>query len=308
MPDYISTGRAYYPMTKPAISSSPVRRSNSVLGIVLMLSAMFSFAVGDAIAKILTTDFHPVQIIWFRQIGLFIGVCVIIAGRGLSVLRTNRPALQMSRGALVIVSSVLFVYAIRHVPLADAVAASFVAPFFVTIFGAWILGEDVGVRRWSAVIVGFIGALIIIRPGMGVIHPTVLLVVIAAGFFAARQVMGRLLADKDKTITTVAYTAITASIVVSVPLPFVWVTPTFGVIWIYLFVLAFSGAFGEILIIKSLEVAEAAAVAPFHYTIIIWGTLYGYLIFQELPDQWTLVGTVIIVAAGLYTLRRGRLK
>ena len=80
---------------------------------------MFSFAVGDAIAKILTTDFHPVQIIWFRQIGLFIGVCVIIAGRGLSVLRTNRPALQMSRGALVIVSSVLFVYAIRHVPLAD---------------------------------------------------------------------------------------------------------------------------------------------------------------------------------------------
>lgn len=273
-----------------------------------MLSAMFSFAAGDTIAKVLTTDFHPVQIIWFRQLGLFIGVCVFISVRGLSVLRTGRPALQMSRGALVIVSSVLFVYAIRHAPLADAIAASFVAPFFVTILGAWILGERVGIRRWSAVIVGFIGALVIIRPGMGVIHPAVLLVVLAAGFFAARQVIGRLLADTDKTLTTVAYTAITASIVVSIPLPFVWITPEFGIIWVYLFGLALSGAIGEILIIKSLEVAEAAVVAPFHYTILLWGTLYGYLIFHQLPDRWTLVGTVIIVAAGLYTLRRGRIK
>lgn len=269
---------------------------------------MFSFAAGDTIAKVLTTDFHPVQIIWFRQLGLFIGVCVFISVRGLSVLRTGRPALQMSRGALVIVSSVLFVYAIRHAPLADAIAASFVAPFFVTILGAWILGERVGIRRWSAVIVGFIGALVIIRPGMGVIHPAVLLVVLAAGFFAARQVIGRLLADTDKTLTTVAYTAITASIVVSIPLPFVWITPEFGIIWVYLFGLALSGAIGEILIIKSLEVAEAAVVAPFHYTILLWGTLYGYLIFHQLPDRWTLVGTVIIVAAGLYTLRRGRIK
>lgn len=285
-----------------------MRQTNSYLGIILMLAAMFSFAAGDLIAKVLTSDFHPIQIIWFRQLGLFLGICIIIGVRGLSILSTERPVLQMSRGALVVLSSILFVYAIRYAPLADAVAASFVAPFFITILGAWILSERVGIRRWSAVLIGFVGALVIVRPGMGIIHPAVMLVVLAAAFFAARQVIGRLLADTDKTITTIAYTAITASLVISIALPFVWQTPTFGITWLYLFALAVAGAIGEILIIKSLEVAEAAVVAPFHYTIILWGTLYGYLVFNELPDYWTLVGTVIIVAAGLYTLQRGHLK
>jgi len=273
-----------------------------------MLCAMFSFAAGDAVAKILTSDFHPIQIIWFRQLGLFLGVCVLICIRGVSVLHTRRPALQMSRGILVVFSSVLFVFAIRHVALADAVAASFVAPFFVTIMGALILRESVGIRRWSAVIVGFMGALLIVRPGMGVIHPAVLLVVLAAAFFSARQILGRLLADTDKTITTIAYTAITASLLITIPLPFIWQTPEFGITWVYLAILAVSGAVGEILIINALEVAEAGVVAPLHYTIIIWGTLYGYLIFNQLPDQWTLIGTAIIVAAGLYTLRRDAAK
>jgi len=149
---------------------------------------------------------------------------------------------------------------------------------------------------------------LIVRPGMGVIHPAVLLVVLAAAFFSARQILGRLLADTDKTITTIAYTAITASLLITIPLPFIWQTPEFGITWVYLAILAVSGAVGEILIINALEVAEAGVVAPLHYTIIIWGTLYGYLIFNQLPDQWTLIGTAIIVAAGLYTLRRDAVK
>jgi len=265
---------------------------------------MFAFALGDVLAKILTKDFHPLQIIWFRQLGLFVGACLLVSVRGLSILHTQRPILQMTRGVLVIFSSILFVFAVRHAPLADALAASFVAPFFVTILGAIVLGERVGIRRWSAVIVGFIGAVVMLRPGMGVIHPAVLLVVLAAFFFSARQVIGRLLADKDATITTIAYTAITASVLISIPLPFFWITPESGTTWLYLLILAISGAIGEVLIIKSLEVAEVSAVAPFHYTVIIWGTLYGYLVFHQLPDQWTILGTIIIVAAGLYTLRR----
>jgi len=271
-----------------------------------MLSGMFLFGAGDMLAKLLTNSFHPIQIIWFRQSGLFLGVLVILLMRGVSILRTTKPALQISRGALVVASSLLFVYAVRYAPLADAVAASFVAPFFITILGALLLKEKVGLRRWSAVVVGFIGALIITRPGLGVIHPAVLLVVLAAALFATRQVIGRLLADTDRTITTVAYTAITSSFLITLALPFVWKMPLTATQWALLIGMAAVAGIGEVLLIRALEVAEASVVAPIHYTIIIWASVYGYFVFNEIPDNWTLLGTTIIVAAGLYTLQRGK--
>ena len=273
-----------------------------------MLCAMFLFSVGDMTAKLLTSEFHPIQIIWFRQSGLLVGVLIFIALRGFSVLNSAQPKLQITRGVLVVFSSLLFVFAVRYAPLADATAASFVAPFFVTILGAFVLKEKVGIRRWSAVIIGFIGALIIIRPGMSVIHPAVMLVVLAAALFATRQVIGRLLSDTDKTITTIAYTALTASLIISAPLPLVWTMPGSAKLWGLLILMAATAAVAEVLVIRALEVAEAAVVAPIHYTIIIWATMYGYLIFDQLPDIWTLLGTSIIVFAGFYTLRRGKLK
>ena len=265
---------------------------------------MFMFSAGDMIAKLLTTSFSPIQIIWFRQLGLCLGVTLLLGIKGTSILRTTRPALQITRGALVICSSLLFVFAVKTVPLADAVAASFVAPFFLTILGAIILKEQVGIRRWSAVIVGFVGALIIIRPGLNAIHPAVMLVVIAAAFYAARQIIGRVLADEDSTITTICYTALISSLLISVPLPFVWVWPETNTLWLLLCSIAVLGAIGEVMIIKALEVAEAGVVASMHYSLIVWGTIYGYFVFDQLPDNWTVIGTLIIMAAGLYTLRR----
>jgi len=271
-----------------------------------MLGAMFLFAAGDMFAKLLTDAFHPVQIIWFRQSGLFAGVIVLLLLKGRHVLHSAQPALQITRGVLVVCSSLLFVFAVRYVALADAVAASFVSPFFVTMLGAILLKEKVGLRRWSAVVVGFIGALIIIRPGMGAIHPAVMLVVLAAALFSTRQVIGRLLADTDKPVTTVAYTALTASLVISIALPFFWQTPATLLQWSLLFGMAAVAGVGEIFVIKALEVANAAVTAPIHYTIIIWATVYGYFVFDQLPDYWTLLGTAIIVAAGIYTLQRGK--
>lgn len=290
----------------PLHSAVRTRRSSSRLGIFLMLGAMFLFSAGDTMAKFLTSTFHPVQIIWFRQLGLLFGVFILLAMRGTSILISRQPKLQISRGVLAVFSSLLFVYAVRYVPLTDAVAASFVAPFFLTMAGAFILKEPVGIRRWSAVAVGFFGALIVIRPGMGVVHPAAMLVVAAACFYAARQVIGRLLADTDQTVTTIAYTAITASLVISIPLPFFFKMPVTFVSWALLFGMAAVAAVAEVMVIKALEVAEAANVAPIHYTLIIWGTFYGYFVFGQLPDQWTWIGTAIIVAAGLYTLKRGK--
>jgi len=269
---------------------------------------MFLFSAVDTQAKFLTTDFHPAQVIWFRQLGLFIGVIILLAMKGPSILSTAQPALQLIRGVLAICSGLLFVYAIRHAELVDAVAVSFVAPFFLTILGAFFLGEKVGIRRWSAVAVGFIGAIIIIRPGTDAVHPAVLLVLVAALAYALRQVIGRKLADTDKTHTTIAYTAIISTLLISLPMPLVWNNPVSTSQVLLIILMATMAAAGEILVIKSLEVAEAVVVAPIHYTLIIWGTIYGYLVFGQLPDRWTWVGTAIIVMAGLFTLRRSHSK
>jgi len=292
----------------PPSAAGHTRQSNSKLGILLMLGGMFLFSAVDTQAKFLTDTFHPAQIIWFRQLGLFIGVLILIGMKGSAVLSTRQPLLQLTRGGLAICSAVLFVYAIRHAELADAVAVSFVAPFFLTILGAIFLGEKVGIRRWSAVVIGFIGAMIIIRPGTGAVHPAVLLVVIAALFYALRQVIGRKLADTDKTHTTIAYTAIIGSLLITLPMPFVWITPETGTQIILIITMSLMAAVAEILVIRALEVAEAVVVAPIHYTLIIWGTMYGYIVFGHFPDTWTWIGTAVIISAGVFTLMRSHRK
>lgn len=269
-----------------------------------MALGFFTFSASDTLAKLLTDDFHPFQVAWMRMAGLFLGVCIVIARRGTGVLRTSKPHLQIVRGFVAACSITLFVFAINHVPLADAVAVSFVAPFIVTIFGAWILKEPVGIRRWLAVLAGFIGMLVVIRPGLGVFHPAIFLVLIAALFFAIRQLTSRWLSGVDPIVTTVCYTAIVAFSILSVFQPFVWVTPTSAKIVFLIIAMALISAASEILVIRALDIAHSVVLAPLHYTLIIWGTLYGYFVFGNLPDQWTLLGCSVIIVSGLYNLYR----
>lgn len=271
-----------------------------------MAGGMFLFSAVDTQAKFLTDTLHPIQIAWSRQLGLLFGVVVLLAVRGGSVLRTQHPFLQITRGALAAGSATVFIIAVSFVPLADAVAVSFVAPFMVTVLGALVLKEKVGIRRWTAVIIGFLGAMIVIRPGLGVVHPAVLLVLVAATFYSLRQIISRALSGSDRTVTTVAYTALVGSLLLSLPLPFVWQWPVSATQLTLLAGTAILAALAEILVIKALEVAEAAVVAPVHYTLLIWGTMYGYLVFAQLPDLWTWIGASIIVATGVYTLHRER--
>lgn len=272
-----------------------------------MAVGFFLFAAVDAEAKFLTDSLHPVQIAWSRQLGLLIGVLILLSVRGISVLRTTHPWLQIGRGALAAGSATLFIVAVTYVPIADAVAVTFAAPFLVTIMGALLLGERVGVRRWTAISIGFIGMLIVIRPGLGVFHPAMFLVLVAAAFFALRQILSRKLSGSDRTATTVAYTALSASVILSVPLPFVWQTPVWGRETGILVSMALIAALAEILVIKSLELAQAVVLAPVHYSLLIWGTMYGWLVFDQLPDAWTWLGALIVVASGVYTLHRERL-
>lgn len=267
---------------------------------------MFLFSAVDTQAKFLTDTLHPIQIVWFRQLGLLIGVFVILGFRGLSVLRTAYPALQITRGALAAGSATIFIVAVSYVPLADAVAVSFVAPFIVTLLGALVLREPVGIRRWSAVTIGFLGTLIVIRPGMGAIHPAVALVIVAATLFALRQILSRVLSGSDRTVTTVAYTALVSSFILTFPLPFVWQWPQTNTELVLLASMSLMAAAAETFVIKALEVAQAVVVAPLQYSLILWSTVYGYLVFADLPDFWTWTGALIIVATGAYTLHRER--
>lgn len=272
-----------------------------------MALGMFLFSGVDTMGKFLTETVHPVQIVWFRQLGLLFGVIVLICMRGRSVLVSTNPMLQVGRGVLAACSATLFIVGVSYVPLADAVAITFVAPFMVTVMGALILREPVGIRRWTAVLVGFIGTLVVIRPGMGVIHPAAILLIVAASAFALRQVLSRILAGEDKTQTTVAYTAIVSWTLLTVPLPFIWQSPSNGLEITLLLAMGVVAAFAEVLVIMALDAAQAVVVAPVQYSLLIWGTFYGFVVFGQLPDAWTWLGAAIIVATGLYTLNRERL-
>lgn len=296
------------PVTQAApLKDAPApRKLDNMRALVLMAAGMFLFSLADTQAKFLTQTLNPLQIVWSRQLGLLAGVVVLLFMQGSPVLHTEHPKLQILRGILAAASAALFIVAVRYVPLADAVAVSFVAPFVVTVFGALLLREPVGIRRWAAVTVGFIGTLIVIRPGAGVIHPAAFLVVVAASLFAFRQILSRHLAASDRTATTVAYTALVSVVILTLPLPFVWQMPQSMMEITLLAGLACCAAAGEFLVIKALEIGQAVVVAPVQYTLLLWGTIYGFLVFGQLPDGWTWVGALIIVATGLYTLHRER--
>lgn len=289
------------PVSPQAVPSP--RRVENGKGLFFMALGMFLFSAVDTMAKFLSESLHPFQIVWTRQLGLLVVAVFLVATRGAGLLKTGHPRLQLLRGGVAACSAALFIFGVSYVPLADAVAISFVAPFMVTVMGAFLLREPVGLRRWLAVALGFAGALIVIRPGLGVVHPAAGLIVLAAFFFAIRQIVSRVLSDSDRTATTIVYTALVSVLVLTLPVLFVWQTPTAEQVPL-LIMLALLAAAAEICVIKALELAMAVVVAPVQYSLILWGTFYGFVVFGQLPDAWTWAGTALIVATGLYTFRR----
>ena len=285
-------------------SSASQKYNENLAGIICFALAMFLFSAVDTTAKLLTDSFHPIQVAWSRQIGLLLGIVILLIVKGPVILKTVHPWLQIGRGLLAGTSALLFIFAISVVPIADAVAVSFIAPFFVTILGAFILREHVGVRRWTAIGVGFVACLIIIRPGLGIFNPAVILVVIAAIAYACRQILSRILSSSESMVTTISYTGLAASVLLTLPLPFVWRTPVWGSETLLLLVLAILAALAEIMVIKALELSQAVVLAPVHYTLLIWGTIYGWFVFGQLPDEWTWFGASIIFVTGTYMVRR----
>lgn len=297
-----------HPHTTSAANANTPTATDNLRGVAFMILAMFIFAIVDGIAKYLTQSFHPLQVVWVRQAGLFAGALFFLFLHGRKIMRSHHIPLQIIRGLCAALSAVLFIFGISKVALADATAVTFVAPLFVVIIGALFLKEPVGIHRWSAVVIGFIGTLLIIRPGFEGFQLALFLPLIAAGFFAIRQIISRYLASSDSLATTLCYTAITSFAVMCVPTLFVWQAPITFDANLLMIVLALLGLCGEMLVIKALSTGLAVVVAPMHYTILIWTSLYGFIFFHQLPDIFTWAGGGIIIATGLYTLYREHVK
>ena len=267
-----------------------------------MLLAIFLFSCVDAIGKLLTVHIHPLQVGWTRQLGIAVIALYLIARRGRGVLRTNSRWLQIARAATVAGASTLIYFALQHVPLADATAVLFVGPFMITVVAAIFLKEPVGFRRWITIIIGFAGTLLVVRPGMGIVHPAIFFVFLTAAFFAARQIIARILATRDPIETTIVYTGLGSVTILSIPLLSVWQTPDSLYVVGLCCAIALIAGVAEICMIKSVEMTLAVVVAPVMYTMIVWSVLIGLVIFKQVPDLSTIFGAGIIIGSGIYSL------
>jgi drug/metabolite transporter (DMT)-like permease len=220
-------------------------------------------------------------------------------------VRTKRFNLQILRSFLGLGATFTFWWALVFISLADCVAIAFLSPLLVTALSALLLGEKVGVHRWGAVILGFAGVMIIIRPGMGIVHWAVVLPLIMSLFWANYQITTRILSRTDNALTTLFYTASGALFFTTLVVWWVWVTPTFKQ-WLILACSGFLGTMGHYFLIKAFELAPASMLAPFSYTSILWSILLGYVLFGDFPDEWTIAGVVIVISSGLYIIQRER--
>ena len=281
---------------------------NNPRGILLMALAFALFAVADTIAKVLLEYYPPVQVVFIRMLGLFLGVNFIMLYNLKWVGKTQNLSKQLLRGLAQAGSALSFLIGLRTIQIADATSIAFVAPLFVIVLSYYILKEPIGIRRWLAVIIGFSGTFIIIRPGFEIINIGHLFIIIAALLFALRQILSRLLASSDNPLTTAFFTAYTSFFIFVLFQPLVW-TPIADKNHIFLFFVfaAFAGI-AEFLVIKSLQIAHAVVVSPLQYTLLIWVTIFGFLIWGILPDFYTFLGASVIIATGLYSLHRERLR
>ncbi|SIQ48701.1 Uncharacterized membrane protein [Paracoccus thiocyanatus] len=277
-------------------------RPTQLRGIVLLLLAIFLFTLMDATGKHLSTLYHPVQVVWIRFLTNLAIVAAIFAPRLRATLATRRPVVQAFRGLTQLCSILLFFSALQFVGLAEATAIMDINPVLITLGAALFLGESIGIRRILGILAALCGALLIIRPGAGVFHPAALLALAAAFTYAAGAILTRV-ARSDSTATSILWSALVGTALSSLAVPLVWQPIAIGDIWAFLLLGGF-GTAAQALLIRAFSLAEAAAIAPFGYTGLIWAGLWGWLFWGTLPDRWTVIGALIIVAAGLYVWMR----
>jgi len=265
-----------------------------------MCAACVLFPIMNGIVKLLTATYEPTQIVWFRIVVHLGLVALVFTPRmGLDLFRTRRIGLQFVSSVMMLLSTLLFFSAVKSVGVAEAIAVSFMAPLAVVLLAWPLLGERFTTMRIVAVVLGFAGVLVVIRPGTSVFQWASVLLLGSALCYAIYQVIIRRLAGVDHPATSIFYSVLLGAIVMSVLMPFVWMWPMNLVDWLLLLSLGALGGFGHYCVARALTYASANLIAPLNYTQMLGSVIVGYLMFAEVPDAYTWFGTVLIIGAGL---------
>ena len=287
---------------------APARADRPLRGITLLLLSGIFLGTSDATSKYLSTTLPSVEIAWIRfLVFALIMIPAMVPTSPVFSLRTRRPMLQVTRGMALLGSSLLFISGLRFLPIAEASATSFVSPLFVTALSIFFLGEKVGLRRWLAAAVGLMGVMIVLRPGTSAFHPAAFFPVVSALAWACTLILTRKMSGQEHTVVTMTYSSIVGFAVLCALVPFVWVTPTWHDILLGI-VIGLASTAGQWIVVLAFRYADASVLAPFSYIQLLWVTLLGFAIFGEVPDVWTVVGAAFIVASGLYTAHRERVR
>ncbi len=279
-----------------------------VLGVLLMVLAMIIIPFLDAIAKELSTRYSVLQITWARYFFHFaLMLPLALATYGRQALVVKSTGMQILRGGFLMASTFLYFSALALIPLADALALVFIYPFVVTVLSVVILKEPVGIRRWMAVLVGLLGALIIVRPGFSDFGIGTMLALAAGITYGCYLISTRKLANTAPPMVTLTFTALIGVVVLSILVPYGWQTPTTAD-WLWMILLGTIAALGHYLIIRAFEFVEASILAPYGYTEILMACLLGYVVFGDLPDILTWIGIATIIISGIYISVRERHK
>ncbi len=282
-------------------------RAQRLTGIALMCGAIACFSLLDTTAKYLNLHMSTLEVAWARYTGAFLFPLILSnpwTRPGLTV--TPRPGLQIGRSVLLLASTLCNFAALRYLQLDEAQALTFSTPLFVAALSGPILGEWVRWRRWTAIAVGFVGVLVVIRPGFGSFHSAALLSIMAAMSYALYAITTRMLARTDSNETTLFYSNVVGALALLPVLPFVWTTPTDPLVIALMVGAGAIGSVGHYLLIAAHRLAPAAVLAPFIYTGIFLAIALGFLVFGNIPSRWTLAGAAIVIGSGLYILHRER--
>lgn len=279
----------------------------TLTGVVLMLAAMAVLPGIDVIAKLLGQAGMPVaQIVWARMLfGALMALPFALRHQGARGLWPDRPAFHMLRAAMLMLATFCFFSSLKFLPIADALAIFFVQPLVLTALSPVILGERVGPRRWAAVAVGFVGTLIIIRPGLGTMNPGSLLALAAGTCLALYFLMTRRISGSAPAMVTTFYTNLMGTLIASVIAVFVWKSPLPSE-WALFVALGLIAGFGHYLITRAYDFAEASLLAPLAYTEMVTSVLLGWWFFGDFPDRWTFIGVAILISCAIYISVRER--
>ncbi len=284
---------------------SGFRRDRIGFGIALMLIGTGVFVSMDALVKYLTLEGYPtIQILFFRSLFAFVPVAIFIAyNGGVSSLKTKRPFGHVLRALIGLSAMGVIFYSFKTLPISDVVAIMFAAPIFMTMLSVPMLKEKVGIRRWSAVVVGFIGVLIIVEPGASGIDVAVLIVVFGTVLYSLAMIMVRILSATEPSATIVFYFTVAGTLVMTALLPFGWQDPV-GSDWLMLIGVGLVGGTAQLIMTYAIRMAPISVLAPFEYSAMLWALGFDVVLFSLLPETNTLIGAGVVAATGLYIVHR----